>query len=78
MVGRLLELLFGCSHRNLSRPVTSVYDSGEPAGQSYVVCLDCGKEFAYDVKSMRRGKPIHRAADSMAHRMEQPVRRKGK
>jgi hypothetical protein len=24
----------------------------------YVVCLDCGKEFAYDWKAMRVGEPV--------------------
>jgi hypothetical protein len=36
-----LELLFGCWHRNLSRPFTL-------SGWTYEVCLNCGKEFAYD------------------------------
>jgi hypothetical protein len=27
-----------------------------------VACLDCGKEFAYDWKSMRIGEPMTRAA----------------
>jgi hypothetical protein len=32
--------LFGCWHRNLSRPFTL-------SGRTYEVCLSCGKEFAY-------------------------------
>ena len=35
------ELLFGCWHRNLSRPFTL-------SGWTYEVCLICGKKFAYD------------------------------
>ena len=35
------ELLFGCWHRNLSRPFTL-------SGWTYEVCLTCGKKFAYD------------------------------
>ena len=35
------ELLFGCWHRNLSRPFTL-------SGWTYEVCLNCGKKFAYD------------------------------
>jgi hypothetical protein len=27
-----------------------------------VACLDCGKEFAYDWKSMRMGEPMTQAA----------------
>jgi len=35
------EFLFGCWHRNLSRPFTL-------SGWTYEVCLNCGKKFAYD------------------------------
>jgi hypothetical protein len=35
------ELLFGCWHRNLSRPFTL-------SGWIYEVCLNCGKKLAYD------------------------------
>ena len=35
------ELLFGCRHRNLSRPFTL-------SGWTYEVCLNCGKKLAYD------------------------------
>ena len=35
------ELLFGCWHRNLSRPFTL-------SGWTYEVCLNCGKKLAYD------------------------------
>ena len=35
------ELLFGCWHRNLSRPFTL-------SGWTYEVCLSCGKKLAYD------------------------------
>ena len=34
------KFLFGCWHRNLSRPFTL-------SGRTYEVCLSCGKEFAY-------------------------------
>jgi hypothetical protein len=35
-----------------------VSKAGVPHGATYVVCLDCGKQFAYDTKEMRIGKPI--------------------
>ena len=38
---RAFELLFGCWHRNLSRPFTL-------SGWTYEVCLNCGKKLAYD------------------------------
>ncbi len=34
-----------------------------PQSQTYVVCLDCGNHFAYDVKEMRIGKKIDMRAD---------------
>lgn len=44
----LLELLFGCRHRRKTFPLTKSNDT-------YVVCLDCGKEFVYDWREMRVG-----------------------
>lgn len=58
MIDTVLNLLFRCSHRRLTRPVTPVSKAGVPHGGTYVVCLDCGKQFAYDTKEMRIGKPI--------------------
>jgi hypothetical protein len=57
-MGRLFDLLFGCPHRRLSRPLTTA-DPGGPR-QTYVVCLDCGKRLAYDLETMRVGKQIDR------------------
>jgi hypothetical protein len=53
-MGSLLDFLFRCAHRNLSRPMTPVHKPGSSA-PTYVVCLDCGKQFAYDWKEMRLG-----------------------
>lgn len=44
-VDELLDLLFGCTHRNLSR-VFSV------RRRTYKVCLDCGREFEYSLSRM--------------------------
>jgi|ERR1700692_2965003 len=38
---RAFEFVFGCWHRDLSRPFTL-------SGWTYEVCLNCGKKFAYD------------------------------
>jgi hypothetical protein len=35
-----------------------------PQGQTYVVCLDCGKQFGYDLETMRIGGPLASAHDS--------------
>jgi hypothetical protein len=49
---KFLDVLFGCSHKNLSFPITvraarSRTNASVKAG-TYVVCLDCGHEFPYD------------------------------
>lgn len=57
MLAGFLDVLFGCTHKRFSFPITS-----KPAQRrsraamttgTYVVCLDCGKEFAYDWNQMR-------------------------
>jgi hypothetical protein len=58
MIDSLLNLLFRCPHRRLTRPVTPVSTDGKPHGDTYVVCLDCGKQFSYDLKEMRVGKAL--------------------
>ncbi|HLH15834.1 MAG TPA: hypothetical protein VKX45_01370 [Bryobacteraceae bacterium] len=58
MIHRLFDLLFGCPHKRLSRPVTPPSRKGSPPGQTYVVCLDCGKHLAYDTQKMQVGKPL--------------------
>ncbi|HTS25320.1 MAG TPA: hypothetical protein VMH81_05575 [Bryobacteraceae bacterium] len=64
MIDTLLNLMFRCSHRRLTRPVTPVSKTGVPHGETYVVCLDCGKQFAYDLNEMRVGKPIDHSHDA--------------
>jgi hypothetical protein len=58
MIDSLLNVLFRCPHKRLTRPVSPVSKTGLAHGESYVVCLDCGKQFAYDLKEMRIGKVI--------------------
>jgi hypothetical protein len=57
LIDTLLNLVFRCAHRRLTRPVTPVNKSDIHMG-TYVVCLDCGKQFSYDAKQMRLGKAI--------------------
>ena len=63
MIDTVLNLLFRCSHSRLTRPVTPVSKAGVPHGETYVVCLDCGKQFSYDLKQMRIGKPVEVSRD---------------
>ncbi len=57
VAANLSDLLFGCWHRHLSFPRT--VKRGEPRPPAawrtgtYVVCLECGKEFPYDWEEMR-------------------------
>jgi hypothetical protein len=57
MLSRLFNLLFGCSHRRISRPVTPTKQSTGPR-DTYVVCFECGKHIAYDLKAMKLGKEL--------------------
>jgi len=64
MIDSVLNLLFRCPHRRLTRPVTPVNRAGVPNGATYVVCLACGKQFSYDPKEMRIGKALPAAQHS--------------
>ena len=78
MIDSVVNLLFRCSHRRLTRPVAPITRSGQPHSQSYVVCLDCGKQFEYDVKEMRMGKPIEHSQDAGVLPPDMPKPRKSK
>jgi hypothetical protein len=58
MIDTVLNLLFRCSHRRLSRPVSPASKKGVAQGAAYEVCLDCGKHFAYDTDRMILGKRL--------------------
>lgn len=78
MIDNLLNLLFRCSHRRLTRPVAPITKPGEPHSQSYVVCLDCGKQFEYDLSQMRIGKAIDRSHEVGVVPPDMPTPRKRK
>lgn len=78
MIDTLLNLLFRCSHRRLTRPVAPITKAGQPHSQSYVVCLDCGKQFEYDLTRMRIGKAIDHSHDSGVVPPDLPKPRKAK
>jgi hypothetical protein len=48
---RFVSSLFGCAHTRCTFPRT-ITKSGH-ASTTYVVCLDCGKEFPYDWEKMK-------------------------
>ncbi len=78
MIGSILGSLFNCSHSRLTRPITPVSKTGMPSGETYVVCLDCGKQFFYDWNHMRIGDPIKRSPDSGVLNPEMPGPSKSK
>jgi hypothetical protein len=53
----LFDLVFGCSHQRCSFPITVKGKLRRSVAASvtgtYVVCLDCGKEFPYDWNEMK-------------------------
>jgi hypothetical protein len=57
MIGKLVDVLFGCKHARYSFPVTVRRAKLRPQAAAltgtYVACLDCGKEFAYDWQQMK-------------------------
>ena len=71
MFSRILDVLFGCTHGNISFPITIKKGARSraafPTG-TYVVCLDCGREMPYDWKQMKivRGTPERVPVASLA------------
>jgi hypothetical protein len=60
MIDSLLNTLLFCAHRRTTFPMTTTMSrqphasSTLPLGKrTYVICLDCGKEFSYNWKEMR-------------------------
>jgi hypothetical protein len=50
--------LFGCTHQHCTFPITAktptlVTPTGRYSKTTYIVCLDCGKEFPYDWQTMK-------------------------
>ena len=57
MISGLVDMLFGCWHKNYSFPITSKKGQRRCGAAAltgtYVVCLDCGREFPYDWQEMK-------------------------
>ena len=60
MLHSIFNSLFGCAHERTTFPITPARKAaaGVPRSGTYVACLECGKEFAYDWKQMRVGEPM--------------------
>jgi len=57
MIAKFFDAFFGCWHNHYSFPITVRRGARRNAAASltgtYVVCLDCGKEFPYDWQEMK-------------------------
>jgi hypothetical protein len=53
MLNLLMDTFFGCSHRNTGFPITPRSKLPRRRFDTYVVCLDCGKEMPYSWEEMR-------------------------
>jgi hypothetical protein len=55
-MSKLLDALFGCSHKRYTFPMSAKRARCSEAAAmtgTYVVCLDCGREFPYDWREMK-------------------------
>ncbi|HYG99232.1 MAG TPA: hypothetical protein VD837_08870 [Terriglobales bacterium] len=74
MLAGFFDVLFGCSHKRYSFPITAKPGPRRSEAASvtgtYVVCLDCGREFAYDWARMKvitaPGENIGKTAETTA------------
>jgi hypothetical protein len=70
MLTKMMDAVFGCRHSRYSFPITIRANSQRAAKAvrtgTYVVCLDCGREFSYDWQEMRvAGSQPRQAARSL-------------
>jgi hypothetical protein len=76
MIANVFDMLFGCWHRRYSFPITTRAGRQRPEAAAvtgtYVVCLDCGKEFPYDWQRMKvvSGHPVEPAMEADQQRAE--------
>ena len=78
MIDTIFNLLFPCGHRHLTRPFTPLGQQGVPPRETYVVCLDCTKQFAYDLTAMRVGEAIDHTHEAYVIPPDMAKRRKSK
>jgi hypothetical protein len=67
MLETFLEWLGACRHARTTFPLSPRRRPGQQAvrASTYVVCLDCGKEFVYDWQEMRRLTGGHISAEEL-------------
>jgi len=65
----ILSTLFGCTHKQLSFPITLRNAAVRGPKATYVVCLNCGAELPYDwnlMKVVRNVRKRRRTASASA------------
>ena len=75
MIDTIWNLLFRCQHRRTTFPLTPARaKKGEPSTEkhsdTYVVCLDCGKQFVYDWDKMRLGGAVDISDEAPRYEMK--------
>ena len=74
MFQSFLNKMLGCSHQHTTFPQTPSRKNGSQQAPgimrngTYIVCLDCGKEFTYNWSEMRMGQPVTSAVVNAASR----------
>lgn len=59
MIDSIWNLLFRCQHSKTTFPLTPVRKKNDTSPpETYVVCLECGRQFTYDWENMRLGKMV--------------------
>ena len=65
----LWDVFFGCRHPHYSFPISRKILKQRSGAASttgtYVVCLECGKEFAYDWEQMKVASPLRPAGAAL-------------
>ncbi len=76
MIDSIFNMVFFCAHRNTTFPLTPTRNDGPspPVAArtgTYVVCLDCGKEFPYNWRELRIERP---ESEPVRKQAAQPVK----
>jgi len=73
VIDSMWNLMFRCQHQRKTFPLTPVRKKGDPSpAETYVVCLECGKQFLYDWENMRLGGAVDISDGGHAAEPESP------
>lgn len=79
MLQSIVNAFLGCAHRRTTFPLTPGRRQSVAPGSArhgtYVACLDCGKEFAYDWQEMRVGNVVASRVTATTTESYSPVNR---